>query len=544
MSRIRPAAFLALLCVTCNLGELAFANSPDPVPPNFLVIIADDLGYTDLGCFGSEIATPAIDELAAHGVTLTNFHTAATCSPTRAMLLTGVDHHLAGMGNMYEFLSKSQRHQPGYEGHLNDGVVTIAELLSDNGYRTCIAGKWHLGKQQGRGPSSRGFEKSWVLLDGAAHHYHPRDHRTFREDGIKRQYPAGEYSADVYTRKLEEYLEQFNAEQRPFFAVASYTLPHWPLQAPDELVRKYRGRYDGGYDKLRQDRIRGLVKKGVVHQFEANPITKYLPVLHHGTPSREYRPWEQLLESEKAVEARKMEVYAAMVEALDQSVGRLIGLLEKQQRLNNTVIIFLSDNGAAPADLRANSTSLDSIGKPDSAVGYGAAWAHACSGPFRMVKGFPTEGGIRTPCIIRMPGVQEGRKLNAFASVRDIAPTIYDIAQVSFPEKYKDTMLIPIQGRSLIPYVQGKTQAVYGQGDGIGWELFGRAAYRIGDWKIVWAELPFGQGKFELFNVETDPGETRDLRSQSPEKFDSLFRAWQTYVDEHGVILHRPEHWE
>jgi arylsulfatase A-like enzyme len=518
--------------------------------PNVLIVLADDLGYSDLGCYGSEIATPVLDSLAMAGTVFANFHTAPTCSPTRAMLLTGVDHHLAGMGNMYEFLRSTPRQigQPGYEGSLNRSVLTIAEVLKTAGYRTAVVGKWHLGSQlaTSQAPIGRGFDRSWVLWTGWSEHYAPPEARPFVEGDRRVRYPEGRYSTEWYTDKAIEFTGEAIDEQKPFFLFAAYTAPHWPLEAPAELIARQQGKYDIGYDELRQRRIAGLVRAGILPP--GIPVATTPPAgppLQHEGPSEPWRPWDDLTPTEQTYSARLMEVYAAMIESLDQQVGRLLQHLRERGQYDNTLIIFLSDNGAAslstPSERWEN--RLENVGRPGSFVAYGPQWARASTGPLRLVKGYSTEGGTRVPAMIKLPQQRQHRITAEFASVLDIAPTIYELAGATYPKSAGGADLQPLAGVSLLPYLSAKRGHVHDDNYSMGWELFGRAAFRQGRWKITWTEKPFGPSAFELFDIEADPGESRDLRSAYPEEYRRLLADFESYVREKGVIIDRPETW-
>lgn len=368
-------------------------STSDP-RPNFLLIVADDLGFSDLGAFGGEIHTPYLDELAKQGVRFTSFHTAPTCSPTRSMLLTGTDNHIAGLGTMAEAQTPAQAGHPGYEGYLNDRVAALPELLRDGGYRTLMSGKWHLGLTPETSPHARGFERSFALLPGAANHYGfeapipeeqvpgllKKTRGLYSEDGQDTTIPDDFYSSDGFTDKLLEFLDEGD-DGRPFFAYLPFSAPHWPLQAPAEIVEKYRGRYDAGPDALRQERLTRLRELGLIE----GDVTPH-PVVPLTAE------WEALTDEERVRSARTMEVYAAMVDRMDWNVGRVLEKLEAKGVLDNTVILFLSDNGAEGAQLEAlpvfgpdlnqviadyYDNSLENIGRGNSYVWYGPRWAQA-----------------------------------------------------------------------------------------------------------------------------------------------------------------------
>jgi len=495
------------------------------IKPNIILIVADDLGYSDLGCFGSEISTPNIDALAAEGQIFTNFHTAPTCSPTRAMLLSGIDNHLAGLGNMAEFVpaTTNQGNKSGYEGHLNNNVVSVAQLLKETGYHTYIAGKWHLGLTAEQSPKAHGFERSYTLLNGAANHYQPdTTRRLFWEDNDFTRYPHGRYSTELYTDKMIDFIEQDRNDDKPFFLFAAYTTPHWPLQAPQEFIQKYEGKYNGGYDSLRIQRFNNLQKLGFIPPDMKLPEIPDIKAHLVKISENPLKNWDQLDVQQKKIEARRMELYAAMVDNLDPHMGRLTDYLKKIGEFDNSVFFFFSDNGAAPYESNRNPDGVDvheNMGKPSSYVAYGPQWAHACVAAFRLFKGYSTEGGIRTPFIVRMPGGKnEGEIKPMFSSVMDMAPTFLELASAEYPESVDGRKLAEHMGKSLLSYVTGETETVHEDDYVMGWELFGRPALRQGDWKIVSIESPLGNDTFELFNLQADPSEQNELSGQYPGK--------------------------
>jgi arylsulfatase len=506
------------------------------------VLVADDLGYSDLGFLGAEIRTPNLDALAASGLVLTNFHVAPTCSPTRAMLLTGVDTHPAGLGTMTDLADEHQAGRPGYEAVLSDRVVTVARLLEDVGYATSMVGKWHLGGAEELGPHRRGFERSFVLPLGGASHF--ADARRlgadetpapYREDGHLVELPADFYSTDFYTDKLIEYLGAAHADERPFFAYAAYTAPHWPLQVRDESIDRYRGVYDEGWDTLRARRMAGLARSGVVGPDLAVPRRLvFVPA------------WESLSAEQRPIEARKMELYAAMVENLDANIGRVLEYLRKIGEVDDTFVLFFSDNGAEgnPIDevdwaWKGYDNRLENMGRVGSYVSYGPGWAQAATAPSRLFKSFPTEGGIRVPAIVVMPGEAAKTGLSdAFVSVKDVVPTALELAGVEHPgNRYRGRPVAELEGASLLPLLRGQVLAVHPADYVMGWELFGRRALRQGDWKLLWLWEPYGPERWALYDLATDPGEAHDLSERHPEKLRELLALWDEYVQHSGVIL-------
>lgn len=517
--------------------------------PNFLIIVADDLGYTDLGAFGSEIETPNLDALAANGTLLTNFYASPTCSPTRAMLLSGVDNHLAGLGNMGHVipLVPSQRGQRGYEGHLNFDVAAMPEIFRAAGYRTYMSGKWHLGETPETDPQARGFDRSYAVSHMVAGHFDllpviEGPPTFFMEDGVYTdEVPEGFYSTKNFTEKLIGYLEEDRESERPFLAYLAYTAPHWPLQAPEASIAKHAGKYDEGYDVLHQRRHRALVEKGLVPESaEAFPRIAG------------ERAWEALSPQEKREESRRMEIYAAMISDLDDYVGVLINYLIETDQYDNTFIFFMSDNGAEGHDFNRVMTQVgdwsraccnnafENWGRGDSYIWLTANWAWASSAPSRMFKGFVSEGGIKVPAIVHYPPLGEGRvdTYSEFATVKDVLPTMMELAGIPhFGSRFADRDVHPLQGKSMVPALKQKVRYVHGPQATFGWELFGKRAYRQGPWKIVHQSEAGGEARWRLYRLDEDPGELNDLSLQFPDKRNELIDQWAAYAKENNVIL-------
>ena len=506
-----------------------------PRRPNFLIILADDLGFSDIGAFGSEIATPNLDALAARGLKLTGLHTAATCSPTRAMLLTGLDNHEAGLGSMAEALTANQRGKPGYEGHLRPGAASLAERLGASGYRTLFSGKWHLGLTPAQDPHARGFQHSFAMLQGSHNHF-GRDVSTdpskiggftYRDNGhTLSSLPADFYSSDAFATRLIADLRASKAgvdAKKPFFAYLAFTAPHFPLQAPAETIAKYKGRYDAGYEALRTARLKRQVELGLL---DAKTIPHDLDLSV---------PWASLTQDQKARAARRMEVYAAMVDRLDWNVGRVVQALKDSGEYDDTVILFLADNGAEGSALDDRSiprvmarydaadNRLENVGAATSYESIGPGWAEAATAPSWRFKAFETEGGTRVVSFLAGPGVKPGIS-HAYASIADVAPTFLDLAKVP--------ATTPLRGRSWTGLLGGKARTVYPASQPIGAELFGGRSLRQGDWKL----LDTGDGVWRLFDLARDPGETRDLAGHEPARKAALLAAYQAYAREVGVV--------
>jgi arylsulfatase len=519
---------------------------PKDPRPNVLIILADDLGYSEIGAFGGEAETPNLDALALRGLRLTNFHASPLCSPSRAMLLTGLDNHEAGLGNLAEALTPNQRGRTGYEGYLRPDTATLAELFGAAGYRTLQSGKWHLGLAPEQDPSARGFQHSFALLQASHNHFgrpiaaDTTGGSTYREDGrTLTSLPDDFYSSDSFAAKLIDQLSQSragpNADQ-PFFAYLAFSAPHWPIQAPAETITKYRGRYDAGYEALREARLKKQVELGLL---DPQVVAHALDVAPR---------WSSLTSEERALACRRMEVYAAMVDRIDHNVGRVIAALQASGELDNTIILFLSDNGAdgmALCDLPAGSSIRmrydaadnrpENIGAASSFDGIGPGWAEASNAPFWRFKGFESEGGARVVAFLAGPGIKPGTG-GVFTSVMDVAPTLLELSGVEHSgTSFAGRSVQPIRGRSWVPWLTGRADRVYASGDDVAAELIGNRAVWMDDWKLT----DVGDGRWRLFNLRVDPGETQDLASGDPGRRDDLSERWDRYAREVGVVLPR-----
>jgi arylsulfatase len=536
-------AAVALVCVTTDV------QAADK--PNILLIIADDMGYSDLGCFGGEIQTPNLDALAKRGLRATNFYVGPTCSPTRSMLLSGCDHHVAGFGNMEEFLGPKQKGQPGYEGHLNARVVPFPKLLRDAGYHTYWAGKSHMGYDPAHWPAAMGFERDFTLLQGGGSNWsdmtypnpaHPT--LTFTLNGKPLdKLPDDHFSSQAYADFIMKCNDEHKSDGKPFFAYLSFQAVHSPFAAPDDWLDKYKGAYDKGYDAIRAERLARMKELGIVSKDSVlAPRVPQVPA------------WDTLTPEQQKLSARRMEIYAAMLANMDHHIGRVLDHLKTSGQLDNTLVVFMSDNGAEPVELGqlvASAFSADAKkwffenfdtrpekwGRKGSAVDYGAAWAQVGSTPFRFYKAWTTEGGIHSPVVFAGPGVKQGVTSPAVLHVTDFAPTFLELAGAAHPSA-KDKKLAPLRGKSLTPLLAGKADAVRTDTDWLGEELFGNRMIRQGDWKICFTmKGAGGTGEWELFNIAADPGETRDLSKQEPAKKKALLALWDEYVKQNGVLL-------
>jgi arylsulfatase/uncharacterized sulfatase len=533
MRRILAAAVIALAA--------AMPVAAGARPPNIVVLVADDWGFTDVGAFGAEFDTPHLDALARAGTRFSNFHVAASCSPTRAMLLTGVEHHRAGVGNLLESMPREHRGRPGYLGSLAPNVVTVASLLQAAGYRTYVSGKWNVGDEPHNLPNARGFDRSIVQGDTGSDNWDPRqrylphtDRVHWYEDGRPATMPKSFYSSEWFVDRMIGFLRDDETSDRPFFAVVGFQANHVPLQAPRAFVERQAGRYDAGWDALRRGRRDraaelGLVPRGV-------PVAT-MPT----TPD-----WNTLPDRDKRHQARSMEVYAAMAEAMDHHVGRLVDHLKRTGRFDDTVFVFLSDNGPEGSDYRDAQPWLltqytqrtDLLGAPGAYAIMGPGWASAAASPLSGFKFFAGEGGIRVPLIVSgVRGAPAGTIHHGLAHVVDVVPTLLEIAGVEHPgHRWRGAAIEPLAGRSLLPVLRDPDARVRGPEDAIGYELSGNKALFRGDLKLVASLPPLGDGRWRLYDLKADPGETRDLAAAMPQVAASMREQWDAWAREHGVL--------
>jgi arylsulfatase len=529
-------------------------REPEPVKrPNVVIILGDDMGFSDMGMFGSEIKTPNLDGLAQYGVRFTNFYTCASSSPTRSVLLSGVDTHLNGLGNMSEWTAPNQEGMQGYEGDLNDKVVAFPQLLKDAGYHTYMVGKWHMGKSPDKIPAARGFERDFSLLDGAGSYWDMTNFTAltpkslYTEDGkYLNKLPNRYYATETYTDKLIGFIEANHDDGRPFFAYVSYQAPHDPYHLPKDWRDRHVGQYDVGWDVIRKQRMQREVELGIM------PASTNLAERMWFVPD-----YSLLAPATRALFGRKMELYAGMMENMDYHVGRLIEYLKEIGEYENTIFIVFGDNGAEGTDLAAliagtpgtrdylffaskwSQTNPNAWGDPGSYVGYGPGWAQVSMTPFSQYKGWLGEGGIRNALIVSGPVVkrQQGSINNGLMFVGDIMPTLLEVAGASYPKTYNGNDLPPLIGKSWIPVLSGKADSPRTQQDYLAWELFGNRALRQGDWKLRWEFKSMGKSDWELFNVVSDPAERNDVAAQYPDKVKELVALWEVYMKNNNVII-------
>lgn len=515
--------------------------------PNILLIVGDDLGFSDIGAFGGNIHTPVLDQLGKKSMLFSNFHVLPSCSPTRSALLTGNDNHVAGMGIMsemdYPFLHRQQL--PGYMAYLSKQVATIPELLRDNNYHTYMVGKWHLGEGSGKDPFDRGFEETFILGTGGGSHWNdrkalaPPQHMDYTRNGKEVDLPNDFYSTRNYTDSLLQFIDRNKADQKPFFAFLSYTAVHDPLHAPKEYIDKYKGKFDMGWDSLWVERFTNLKKLGIV------------PADARGITNPTIPKWNTLSPEHQQEYARDMEVYAAMLDYMDMSIGRVFDYLRETGQYDNTLIIFMSDNGAngamatsypGNADgqyLGSFTNHLENRGFQNSYIETGPGWAQASTAPFRLFKLFTTEGGIRAPLMIKLPRQKNepGKWNRNFVHVTDIMPTLLEVTGTNYPMEYRGNKLHELIGSSLMPTLNNSSVDIHAD-KGMGYELFEMKAYIKGKWKILRLPVPMASGEWELYDIDKDPGETTDLSTQFPEIRQQLIEAWNEYAKQNEVYDH------
>jgi arylsulfatase/uncharacterized sulfatase len=551
LKRVLVALAVFLGCASGGIHADAVAASAQehaarPVRPNIVFILADDLGYTDTAPYGSEINTPTLAALAEEGVRFTNYHTAANCAPARAMLLTGVDNHLAGVPNIPEMLAPEQRAHAHYQGVLGDNVVTVATLLEDAGYHTYMAGKWHLGMEPDKLPSRRGFQRTVAMMDSGADNWEQRpylplyDQANWFADGERFTLPEDFYSSRFLIDKMIEFIDSDLADGKPFFAYLPFMAVHMPVQAPREYTERYMGAYDSGWDVLRQQRLERAVALGIVPE--------NTPMVRMATTA----DWDALSEERRRYDAKRMAVYAGMIEAMDFHIGRLVDYLKQRGQYDNTVFIFTSDNGSeasGPNDAQAVAarlgparlgyhTDYDRLGLKGSYNTIGPSFASASASPLAYFKFYTGEGGMRVPLIIAGAHVVRQPKLTrAFAWATDISPTILSLAGVARPgERYAGRPVQAMTGRDLAPLLSGAAERVYGPDDAVGYELTDHAALFEGDYKLVVNQPPVGDGHWRLFNIVDDPGETLNVAAAQPARFQRMLSRYEVYRRENGVL--------
>ena len=514
--------------------------------PNIIIIMADDMGFSDIGCYGGEIQTPNIDHLAANGLSFLQFYNTARCCPTRASLLTGLHPHQTGIGHMTntsEDPKSSDKEVFGYRGFLNRRCVTLAEVLKTAGYHTLMSGKWHVGQHgKEKWPLQRGFDRYYGIISGATNYFHPQppDGLTLGNEHID---PEGKdyYITDAFTDYAIRFVkEAAKKDNNPFFLYLAYTAPHWPLHAKKKDIDKYRGKYMKGWDKLREERHQRMIDMGIVKkEWPLSP--------------RDARAWEKLNEEKKKEMDLRMAIYAAQVDCMDQNVGRLLRTLEDLGKLDNTLIMFLSDNGGCAEVGELGGGKASNLEK-DRGEGctYGRAWANASNTPFRRYKHWVHEGGMATPLVVHWPNSIEDKGVlrKQLGYLPDFMATCVDVSGATYPTQFHGNDIPPMEGKSLVPAFANKPidrEAMY-------WEHEGNRAIRVGDWKLVsayweyegdsmirvgnWRVVSTGQdGEWELYNLKEDRTELEDLTTKESERAKGMAKLWDEWAERCHVKL-------
>lgn len=543
----RPGLCWVIVVVTL----LACSWSAAAERPNIVLLVVDDMGYSDFGAFGGEIRTPNIDALAASGTRFTNFHVASSCAPTRAMLMTGVDNHTAGVGSMRELMPLSHRGKPGYQGVLNAQVETFASRLQASGYRTLVAGKWHLGVEQGNLPPARGFDYSVIQADSGADNFEMRPYLPMQaearwyENGKRLgSLPEGFYSSRYFVDKTIAHLQATAAQDKPFFAYVAFQANHTPVQAPAQFIDAYRGEYLGGWKKTRDARVARMISAGLLDKDAsiANAISQ--------------EQWDTLSSQQQYFEARRMQAYAGMATAMDFEVGRLVDYLQETGEHENTVYVVFSDNGAVANEPYENDfgrrwlekhyhRDVETLGQKGSWVSAGRYWGRVANTPFSGVKFTAGEGGLRVPLIVasglevaalsqadKSPGKKAVAKIShAFTHVTDIAPTLLALANVPPARDFQT-----YTGKSLLPLLAAEVDTVRSADESVGFEFSGHAALYRGDFKLVRNFPPAGDNQWRLYNLKEDPGETHDLRGRLSALYQVMQAEYDAYAEQAGVL--------
>jgi arylsulfatase len=541
--------------------------------PNILVIVGDDVGFADTQPYGSEVNTPNLMALAEEGVKFTNFHASPTSSVTRSMMLTGANSHEVGLGTFDYAVYPEAIGKPGYEGYLTKNGVTVSTLLKDSGYHTYLAGKWHLGHDDGFLPDDRGFEESYGILAGGSNHFN-RDmmfpaknantakalqkgdipgvevEPTYRNGQVVKDVYKGEYSDQVYTNEIINMIDKNKDDGKPFFAYVPFTAIHLPLQAPESAYQDKIDYYvENGWDEVRKDRFNKMKEMGV--------IPKEASISDRNSLSR---PWDSLTEKEQAWYGRKMAVAMGMMELQDQQIGQITDYLKEIGEYDNTYVIYLADNGPEAADVTGENISelirtwtkhhfnneTENVGNANSSVSLGPEWASASTGGLSWFKAYTAEGGIRVPFIVKpaknsqkqQGALPAGTQTNSMSQVKDIAATILDIADVQHPgTEYKGREVAPMSGVSLLPFFAGEKEQVHSDDNAIPFELFGSGILLKGDYKIIRISTGMGgDNEWHLYNTKQDPAEQDDLRHQKPDLFNEMLTDYKAYESKQNIV--------
>ncbi len=527
----------SVILITFLLSSCKGKNKQESIAkddrPNIVLIMSDDMGYSDIAPFGGEIETPNLTALAEGGLKFTQFYNTGRCCPTRASLLTGCYPHQAGIGHMTNPPESPDEHDyevPGYRGSLNTNTVTIAEVLKDAGYRTLMTGKWHVGYTEKKmWPLQRGFDKFYGIIPGATNLFKPEYPRgiTLDNDTISISDP-NYYTTDAFTDEAIQFIadtDNTNTDS-PFFLYLAYNAPHWPIQAPQDVIDKYKGKYSEGWQKLREERYARMKEMGLI---DANwKLTE-----------QDSRDWDSLDDDKKKELDLRMAIYAAMVDRMDQNIGKLVDSLKARGQFENTIIMFLNDNGAcAEFDELGSGPAEQLETKEGYVLSYGRAWANASNTPYRLYKHYLHEGGIATPFIVHWPkGIpteKRGETIREYGFLPDLMVTSVDLAKATYPKTYKGNDIVPTSGKSLRPLFQEAPKRIHTEP--IFWEHEGNKAVRLGRYKLVQKWEPDITDNWELYDMEKDRTEMHDLSAEMREKTQEMIVLYDDWARKNNVL--------
>ncbi|MEM9830915.1 MAG: arylsulfatase [Bacteroidota bacterium] len=500
--------------------------------PNIILIMADDMGFSDIAPYGGEINTPNLSKLAANGIRFTQFYNTARCCPTRASLLTGCYPHQTGIGHMSNSPNRPGGHDygvPEYRGFLNRNTVTIAEVLKEAGYRTLMTGKWHLGyEKQEQWPRQRGFDNFYGLIPGACNFFKPEPPRGITSGNEPVTITDEDYyTTDAFTDYAIQFITDSQQEEtQPFFLYLAYNAPHWPIQAPQEEIDKYKGKYQEGWQQLRLDRYERMKKIGLIAaDWELTPPDS--------------RDWDSLNEEKQAEMDLRMAIYAAMIDRMDQNIGRLMDSLQARDLLSNTLVMFLSDNGACAEFDELGSGSAEQLEtKKGYVLSYGRAWANASNTPFRKYKHWLHEGGMATPFIVHWPDGIDAQKngtwIKEYGFLPDVMATCLEVSGASYPEEYQGNLITSLAGKSLTSLFRGEARSIHSEP--IFWEHEGNKAVRLGKYKLVQAWKLENEDNWELYDLEKDRTEMHNLASVMPARVEEMKALYETWATENNIL--------
>ena len=494
--------------------------------PNIILIMSDDMGYSDIGCYGGEIKTPHLDILAENGIRLTQFYNSARCCPTRASLLTGLYPQQTGIGLMTNPPGEKSEDIgiPGYRGQLNNSNVTLAEVLKSAGYHTYMTGKWHLGVESDNHPMERGFDMFYGLTAGASNHFKPEHPRGVWDCKKQIEVTDSFYSSDNFTTEAIKYINGQN-NKYPFFLYLAYTAPHWPIQAPQNEVEPYVGKYMGGWEKIRAERFIRMKEMGII---DNDQIISPLAL----------DAWSEIGEEKQKEMDLRMAIYAAMITRMDKNIGRLVNILKKNNQLDNTVIIFINDNGACAEGGNYGWGEKELLGKKEGYwLSYGEGWANASNTPFRFYKHWVHEGGISSPFIIHWPaGIDENKKgtlVHSYAFLPDIMATFLELGEADYPEEIEGHAITTHSGRSILPLLKNDIQI---HTEPIFFEHHGNKAVRLGRYKLVCKWSTENENNWELYDIENDRSEINNLAKSNSKLLQELLQQYEIWANEKGVL--------